>query len=210
MSSPYIGEIRMFGGSFAPAGWAMCQGQLQAISQNESLFNLIGTTYGGDGQSTFALPDLQGRIPVHMGTGASGTTYVIGEKAGTETVTLTGNQLPIHTHAWVASQDGALQNSPQNNMLASSTNIKNWSPFPGTASMLFRNAGPVPATAGKAAARVRFENVTIPSGIGQLKGPGLGVVCADFDGDGWPDIFVANDAEPNQANVLLCSPGHVR
>lgn len=135
MSSPYVGEIRMFGGSFAPAGWAMCQGQLMPISQNETLFNLIGTTYGGDGQETFAIPDCQGRVPVHMGTGSSGTTYQIGEKAGTETVTLNTNQMPNHTHPWLISQDSATQNSPSGNLVASSTNIKNWSPFPGTASM---------------------------------------------------------------------------
>lgn len=93
MSSPYVGEIRMFGGTFAPAGWAMCQGQLMPISQNDTLFNLIGTTYGGDAQETFGLPDCQGRVPVHMGTASSGTTYQIGEKAGTETVTLNTNQI---------------------------------------------------------------------------------------------------------------------
>lgn len=93
MSNPFIGEIRMFGGSFAPAGWAFCSGQLMAISQNDALFTLIGTTYGGDGQETFGLPDLQGRIPIHQGSG-----LIIGEKAGTETVTLTVQQIPAHTH----------------------------------------------------------------------------------------------------------------
>ncbi len=102
MSQPYIGEIRMFGGSFAPAGWAFCNGAIVSIAENETLFNLIGTTYGGDGQETFALPNLQGRFPVHQGTGAGLSTYQIGETRGTETVTLTTNQLPAHTHVPIA------------------------------------------------------------------------------------------------------------
>src|SRR5436190_9574956 len=93
MSSPYVGEIRMFGGNFAPAGWANCDGQLMPISENDALFILIGTTYGGDGQETFALPNLQSRLPLHMGN-----SFQLGESAGTETVTLTTNQIPQHTH----------------------------------------------------------------------------------------------------------------
>ena len=121
MSSPYIGEIRMFGGSFAPAGWAFCAGQLVPISQNDTLFNLIGTTYGGDGQSTFALPDLQGRFPVHQGT-VSGTTFTIGEKSGTETVTLTTNQIPQHNHSAIASTNVGDQTTPLNNTWAQKAN----------------------------------------------------------------------------------------
>ena len=120
MSSPYVGEIRMFGGSFAPAGWAMCQGQELPISQNETLFNLIGTTYGGDGQNTFALPNLAGRAPMHQGQGPGITqNYVIGESAGVETVTLNTQQLPIHNHALVASGDGATAITGANGVLAS-------------------------------------------------------------------------------------------
>ena len=119
MGEPYIGEIRMFGGSFAPAGWAMCQGQLMPISENDTLFNLIGTTYGGDGQETFGLPDLQGRAPVHMGQGPGiSQNYVIGEKAGVESVTLTTNQIPIHTHSFVASSDAGQSAQPQNALFA--------------------------------------------------------------------------------------------
>ena len=104
MSDPYVGEIRMFGGSFAPAGWAFCQGQLMPISENDTLFVLIGTTYGGDGEETFGLPDLQARVPVHMGTNPqTGTAYTIGEKAGTETVTLTQQQMPVHSHPFFGS-----------------------------------------------------------------------------------------------------------
>ena len=102
---PYVGEIRMFAGNFAPAGWMFCEGQLLPISEYETLFNLIGTTYGGDGQSTFALPDLRGRLPLHMGNG-----FVLAETGGAETVTLTTNQTPAHSHPLLAS--GALASSP--------------------------------------------------------------------------------------------------
>src|SRR4051794_24549052 len=103
MSSPYVGEIRMFGGNFAPAGWALCQGQLLPISENDTLFTLIGTTYGGDGQETFGLPNLASRIPVHMGTGPGGSTLTIGELLGTESETITTSQMPTHNHTLVAS-----------------------------------------------------------------------------------------------------------
>ncbi len=102
MSTPYIGEIRMFAGNFAPLGWAFCDGQLLPISENETLFNLIGTTYGGDGQQTFQLPDLRGRVPIHTGTGPGLGTYVIGQAAGVESVTLTTTQIPAHNHIWQA------------------------------------------------------------------------------------------------------------
>lgn len=99
MAQPFIGEIMMFGGNFAPAGWAFCDGALQSISNNEALFVLLGTTYGGDGQTTFALPDLRGRMPLHQGTSPStGSNYSPGQSSGTETVTLTVSQLPSHTH----------------------------------------------------------------------------------------------------------------
>src|SRR6476646_1647988 len=97
MGTPYVGEIRMFGGNFAPAGWALCQGQTLAISENDALFNLIGTTYGGDGQTTFNLPNRSSRVPVHMGTGG-GASYVIGQNGGEDSVTLTTNQIPAHSH----------------------------------------------------------------------------------------------------------------
>lgn len=98
MGSPYVGEIRMFAGNFAPSGWALCQGQTLAIADNDTLFNLIGTTYGGDGQTTFNLPNLASRLPVHMGTGG-GSTYSLGQMAGVEQVTLTTQQIPSHTHS---------------------------------------------------------------------------------------------------------------
>lgn len=116
MSNPYVGEIKMFAGNFAPNGWAFCDGQLIPISENETLFNLIGTTYGGDGQSTFALPDLRSRVPVHMGTGAS--SYIIGQSGGVETVTLTSSQIPAHNHAVVGSGNLASRNTPTDSVLA--------------------------------------------------------------------------------------------
>ncbi|HEX8527499.1 phage tail protein [Allosphingosinicella sp.] len=110
MSDPYIGEIRMFAGNFAPAGWMFCQGQTLPISENDALFTLIGTTYGGDGQETFNLPNLASRIPIHMGTGPDGTTYQLGEAAGTEQETLTIQQIPSHTHPAVGSANAGTSN----------------------------------------------------------------------------------------------------
>ena len=115
MSQPFIGEIRLFGGNFAPAGWAFCNGQLMPISENDALFVLIGTTYGGDGQETFALPNLQSRVPIHQGTGLS--TYQLGETGGVESVTLTTSQIPAHTHPMLATNTGA-QLSPANATMA--------------------------------------------------------------------------------------------
>jgi microcystin-dependent protein len=113
MSQPYVGQILMFGGSFAPAGWMLCQGQLVPISENETLFNLIGTTYGGDGQETFGLPNLSGRVPIHQGQGGGLSNYSIGETAGTEQVTLTQQQIPQHNHlALVVSGSPANSNKP--------------------------------------------------------------------------------------------------
>jgi microcystin-dependent protein len=107
MATSYTGEIRMFGGNFAPAGWFFCEGQLLPISEYDMLFNLIGTTYGGDGQNTFALPDLRGRVPIHQGSGA-GTTVFLAQTGGQETVTLTTNQMPSHNHALLATTTGAV------------------------------------------------------------------------------------------------------
>jgi microcystin-dependent protein len=100
MAQPYVGEIRMFAGNFAPAGWMFCEGQLLPISENETLFQLIGTTYGGDGESTFALPDLRGRIPIHQGNG-----FILAETGGAEEITLTVNQIPAHGHPFLCSAD---------------------------------------------------------------------------------------------------------
>jgi microcystin-dependent protein len=120
MGQPFIGEIRIFAGNFAPAGWMFCDGQLLPISENDSLFNLIGTTYGGDGQSTFALPDLRGRLPSHVGS-RGGTTYQLGERAGVETVTLTVQQIPGHPHPLLATKSTATDTAPTGRVFAAST-----------------------------------------------------------------------------------------
>jgi len=116
MAQPYIGEIRMFAGNFAPAGWMFCEGQLLPISENEALFQLIGTTYGGNGETNFALPDLRGRIPIHQGNG-----FVLGETGGAEEITLTVNQIPAHSHSLFASNSPAQESQPDGNLLGRTT-----------------------------------------------------------------------------------------
>src|SRR3954463_11394945 len=113
MAQPYVGEIRMFGGNFAPAGWMFCEGQLLPISENQILFQLIGTTYGGDGQSTIALPDLRGRVPIHFGSG-----FTLAEPGGGETVTLTVSQTPPHTHPQLGSTATASSTYPSGSVPA--------------------------------------------------------------------------------------------
>jgi len=120
MAQPYIGEIRMFAGNFAPNGWMFCDGQLIPISENDALFNLIGTTYGGDGQDTFGLPNLQSRVPMHMGKGSDGITYTIGETIGVESVTLSTQQMPQHSHSEMASTVAGSDPTPAGNILATS------------------------------------------------------------------------------------------
>lgn len=115
MSEPFVGEIRMFAGNFAPRGWAFCDGQLLAVSQNDALFSLLGTIYGGDGRTTFGLPDLRGRIPIHAGHGPGLSERRLGSKGGAEKVTLTVNQLPSHTHPLQASRDPTSNPNPQGN-----------------------------------------------------------------------------------------------
>src|SRR5215210_3281127 len=116
MAQPYVGEIRMFAGNFAPAGWMFCEGQLLPISENETLFQLIGTTYGGDGQSTFALPDLRGRLPIHQGNG-----FILAETGGAEQITLTVSQTPAHSHPYLATANTATGTQPASNVVAAST-----------------------------------------------------------------------------------------
>ena len=124
MAQPYVGEIRMFAGNFAPAGWMFCEGQLLPISENETLFQLIGTTYGGDGESTFALPDLRGRLPIHPGNG-----FTLAETGGAEEITLTVSQIAAHSHPLLATNDIPNQSSPAKNL-------------PGQAAAKFYRAGP--------------------------------------------------------------------
>ena len=119
MAQPYVGEIRMFAGNFAPAGWMFCEGQLLPISENETLFQLIGTTYGGDGQSTFALPDLRGRIPIHQGNG-----FVLAETGGAEEITLTVTQIAAHSHPFLATTNPGATTNPQPNLTSNSPNVQ--------------------------------------------------------------------------------------
>lgn len=121
MSQPFIGEIRLFGFNFAPRGWALCNGQILSIAQNTALFSLLGTTYGGNGQTTFALPNLQSRVPIHQGQGPGLSSYVMGQQAGTETVTLLNSQMPAHTHSLVASSGDAVSGKPAGKFLANTT-----------------------------------------------------------------------------------------
>ncbi len=119
MAQPYVGEVRMFAGNFAPAGWMFCEGQLLPISENPTLFNLIGTTYGGDGQSTFALPDLRGRLPIHFGNG-----FTLAETGGAEEITLTVSQIPAHSHPFIAVTDIGGASTPSANLIAQSDTLK--------------------------------------------------------------------------------------
>ena len=140
MAQPYVGEIRMFAGNFAPAGWMFCEGQLLPISEYETLFNLIGTTYGGDGQSTFALPDLRGRVPIHFGNG-----FTLAETGGVETVTLTVSQIPAHSHPFLANNQTATGGNPIGNANVQNVNIQIYTA--GSSSDNF-NAGAVSSTGG--------------------------------------------------------------
>lgn len=143
MPDPYIGEIRLFGGTFAPQGWALCDGQLLAISANEALYALLGTTYGGDGQTTFALPDLRGRVPVHQGQGPGLSNRALGEAGGTETVTLVGPELPAHAHTLAANSGTGTQSNPAGNVWAAGPTA-----FIGPGSADLTMAGPAVGPAG--------------------------------------------------------------
>lgn len=127
MSTSFVGEVRLVGFNFAPSGWSTCQGQIVSIANNEALFTLIGTTYGGDGQSTFGLPNLAGRIPIHQGTNG-GITYVLGGLGGVESVTVNSNQLAAHTHTIMASSTSTgTVATPQNNVVSAAVNM--FTPF---------------------------------------------------------------------------------
>ncbi len=120
MGEPFLGEIRLFAGSFAPVGWALCDGTPIPISENEALYQVLGTAYGGDGQETFNLPDLRGRVPVHQGTGSVGTSYQLGETGGVENVALSTQQIPVHSHVPLATTSTGVTANPAGNVLAAS------------------------------------------------------------------------------------------
>lgn len=137
----YVGEIRMFAGNFEPAGWAFCDGRILPISENEVLFQIIGTQYGGDGESTFALPDLRGRLPLHQGTGPSGAGYIVGQAAGAESVTLTVPQIPVHTHVAACNSGGQGSANPANAIWTAS-DVAQYSSLAPTGSMQSPNLTP--------------------------------------------------------------------
>lgn len=153
MGSPFIGELRLFGGNFAPVNWALCNGQLLAISQNNALFNLIGTTYGGDGVNTFALPNLQGRFPIHQGQGTGLQNYVIGQIAGFENITLQANQLPPHNHSAVGSNGNV---TPPANATWGSNSAADNSFGPGTSANAVMN----PSSMGQTGGNQPHDNMT--------------------------------------------------
>jgi microcystin-dependent protein len=161
--APYVGEIRMFAGNFPPVGWMFCEGQSLAISENEVLFQLIGTTYGGDGQETFNLPNLASRVPIHMGTSPSGITYQLGELAGTEQETLTVQQMPSHNHGVVATSTSQA-NSPAGAYFATMTSSQ--------AGVTAYNVGP--------AATPLVPSTLLPSGGGQPHENVQPFLCINF------------------------------
>ena len=152
MSEPFVGEIRMFAGNFAPRGWAYCDGQLLAVSQNDALFSLLGTIYGGDGRTTFGLPEMRGRIPLHQGTGPGLSNRRLGSKNGGEKVTLTTNQLASHTHDFNANTAAADAKTPQGKVLANpdGTTVRFYNPVDQTKDLaptsIVNNGGGQPHT----------------------------------------------------------------
>lgn len=160
MSQPFIAEIRMFSFSFAPRGWAQCNGQILSIQQNQALFALLGTTYGGNGVTTFALPDLRSRAPVHAGTLLGGSNYVLGQRAGEESHTLTANEVPMHLHFVNGTSDNATVTGPLGNLLAASTQ----DPYvanPPAASKVALNAATLPSFGGSQAHENRQPSLTV-------------------------------------------------
>jgi microcystin-dependent protein len=143
MAQPYVGEIRMFAGNFAPAGWRFCDGALLPISENEILFQLIGTTYGGDGQSTFRVPDLRGRVPVHQGAGSGLSTRTMGENGGVEEVTLTQQQIPIHTHPLIGTETISNDATPASNVPAQTSTFDFYQSTGGGGAMAPQSISPV-------------------------------------------------------------------
>lgn len=146
MANPYLGEIRMVGFNFAPVGWALCNGQLLSISQNTALFSLLGTTYGGNGTTTFALPDLRGRVPVHAGQGPGLSNYTLGQLSGAENTTLLSTNMPIHNHLVNCNSTGGTQATPGSGLLAvestgTSSNYTNASPDSTMSPTMVGNAG---------------------------------------------------------------------
>ncbi|HQU86246.1 MAG TPA: tail fiber protein [Pyrinomonadaceae bacterium] len=147
MGQPYVGEIRMFGSDFAPVGWAICDGSLMSIVEYETLFQLIGTRYGGDGLATFALPDMRGRVPMHFGQGNGLSPRTLGEKGGIEAVTLTGTQIPDHTHFPLASKQPGNADTPGGHFFAASEKVSQFAPISSINTTLNENSIDIGANA---------------------------------------------------------------
>lgn len=143
MADPFVAEIRIFGFNFAPKGWAFCDGQIMPISQNTALFSLLGTSYGGDGKSTFALPNLQGNLPLHAGQGPGLSPYDIGQTGGSETVTLLQSEVPLHTHSLNASASEAGSTAPGGQLFAAGQGIAEYAPPAGGAMLAAQMIAPV-------------------------------------------------------------------
>ena len=170
MSSPYLGQITMFGGNFAPRGWAFCNGQLLAINQNSALFSLIGTIYGGDGRTTFGLPDLRGRVPMHWGNGPGLTNRQIGSKSGAELVTLTASQIPSHNHLAKCVAPAGNSNDAVNNYWADDAGVSSGTYHTGAGATLSNmNAGAI-ANAGGGGAHNNMQPYLAISFIIALQG----------------------------------------
>jgi microcystin-dependent protein len=142
VADPFVAEIRIFGFNFAPTGWALCNGQILPISQNTALFSLLGTTYGGDGKSTFALPNLQGMAPMHHGQGPGLSQYDLGQSAGTEAATLLDSEIPAHSHAIGTSQSDATSQSPAGQKLAGGVGVAPYANVANLTAMAFESIGP--------------------------------------------------------------------
>jgi microcystin-dependent protein len=167
MSNPYLGEVRLFAGNFAPAGWNFCDGSLLPISQYTALYNLLGTNYGGDGQNTFALPDLRSRVPIHMGQGAGLSAYALAQNGGVEMVTVTAAQLPAHTHSLTVSGTAATAATPIGNFPGASGTISIYRPGSATAALA---AGALPTAAGQSLPHNNIQPVLGISFIIALEG----------------------------------------
>ena len=143
MSEPFLAEVRLVGFNFAPRGWAFCDGQILPINQNQSLYSLLGTTYGGDGRTSFALPDLRGRVPIHRGS-SNGADHTLGQKGGEETHTLSAAEMPQHKHSFQASTDPGTKNIPPGAVLAQSPNF----PYHDTANLVKMKTATIAHTGG--------------------------------------------------------------
>jgi len=148
MPDPFVGEIKMFAGNFAPRGFALCDGQLLAVNQNNALFSLLGTTYGGNGRTTFALPDLRGRVPIHEGKGQGLSSRALGSKSGSETETVTVSQLPAHTHMMQGSTGAAADSSPDDNVPATAAGANLYIQSPAAAEIVAMDSDAVVVSSG--------------------------------------------------------------